>query len=634
MAIRVLARWTAAALLALCIVGCGQTLIPTDSGPIITTQPTAQTAVAGKTVTFSVVAVGLAPLVYQWFENGKAITGANSTSYTTPALFVTDNNSIFFVLITNSKGSAESNVVLLTVTASGTIQATPARPADVATLHNDPARTGQNLDETILTPGNVNPSTFGKIGMLPVDGAVDAQPLFLSNVPSAGKPAKNVLYIATEHDSVYAFDASTGAVLWRTRLAPSGETSSDNRSCNEAQQEIGVTATPVIDRTRGPNGAIYVLAASKDGAGNYFQRLHALDVATGAELFGGPTTIEATASNVGIAGTSPSLPSAKAVFDPASVRAQAGMILVSGQVIASWTPLCGSDSGNNWITAHDASTQTLTSALSFSSAGSVTGMPITGAGLSADAAGYLYIFNGASATNTASATNGSFGLGNGLLRISNSQTLAVDSYSSLAGASNNASQSSGQGDIGVLVLPDVTDASGKATHLAVSVGLNGHIYVINRDSLAGPSVPANALSQEIAGGLSLDASQSVPAYFNGIVYFGSEGDSIKAFPVSDAKLSSAPGSQTANLFTANGAALAISADHNSNGILWAIENGDSGVLHAYDAADLTRELYNSAMSPNSRDAFGPAARFVSPTIANGRVYVATQNGVAVFGPLQ
>ena len=158
------------------------------------------------------------------------------------------------------------------------------------TYHNDIARTGQNLNETILTTANVNSATFGKLRSLPVDGKVDAQPLYLSNLANIAGATHNVLYVATEHGSVYAFDADTGTQLWKVSTLGSGETTSDARGCDQVTPEIGITATPVIDRNAGTNGVIYVVAMSKSGS-TYFQRLHALDVTTGAELFGGPKNI-------------------------------------------------------------------------------------------------------------------------------------------------------------------------------------------------------------------------------------------------------------------------------------------------------------------------------------------------------
>src|SRR5262245_1166567 len=165
---------------------------------------------------------------------------------------------------------------------------------DVVTYHNDNARTGQNLNETILTLASVNSSFFGKRGLITLDGKVAAQPLFTSALPMPAWGARNVLFAATEHGSVYAVDADSGGIFWRTSTLGAGETTSDTRGCSQVTPEIGITSTPVIDRSRGPNGAIYVVAMSKTAAGAYVQRLHALDVAVGTELLGGPQTIQAS----------------------------------------------------------------------------------------------------------------------------------------------------------------------------------------------------------------------------------------------------------------------------------------------------------------------------------------------------
>ena len=158
----------------------------------------------------------------------------------------------------------------------------------VLTWHNDNARTGQNLQETVLTTANVNASTFGKLFVIPADGKVDAQPLFVPALAIPGAGTHNVLYVATEHDTAYAFDADTGTMLWQVSLLGSGETTSDDRGCFQAVPEIGITATPAIDLQAGPHGTIYMVAMSKDASGNYHHRLHALDLTSGAEEFGGP----------------------------------------------------------------------------------------------------------------------------------------------------------------------------------------------------------------------------------------------------------------------------------------------------------------------------------------------------------
>ena len=166
----------------------------------------------------------------------------------------------------------------------------PTTPTDVVTYKNDNARTGKNLSESVLTLANVNQTNFGLLRVLTVDGKVDAQPLYLSKL-SVGTASRSVVFVATEHDSVYAFDADTGDKVWQASLLATGESTSDNHGCGQVTPEIGITATPVIDRSAGPHGVIYVVGMSKDGSSVYHQRLHALDVTTGAEMFGGPVEV-------------------------------------------------------------------------------------------------------------------------------------------------------------------------------------------------------------------------------------------------------------------------------------------------------------------------------------------------------
>src|SRR6266404_6564066 len=175
--------------------------------------------------------------------------------------------------------------------------------AGVLTWHNDNARTGQNLQETILTPANVSPSTFQKLFVIGVDGKVDAQPLYAPSVTIPGNGTHNVLYAMTEHDSAYAFDADTGAQLWHVSLLGPNETTSDDRGCNQVTPEIGATATPAIDLQIGPHGTMYLVAMSKDASANYHHRLHALDITTGGEQFGGPVEVHATYPGSGVENT-------------------------------------------------------------------------------------------------------------------------------------------------------------------------------------------------------------------------------------------------------------------------------------------------------------------------------------------
>ena len=500
---------------------------------------------------------------------------------------------------------------------------------DVVTYHNDIARTGQNLDESILTLGTVNASGFGKTGFFPVDGKVDGQPLYLSAVAIPGVGTRNVLYVVTEHASVYALDADSGGVLWRASMLGPGETPSDTRGCSQVIPEIGVTATPVIDRSRGLRGTIYVVAMSRNGSA-YFQRLHALDVASGTEILGGPTVVQASFPGTGAGSSGGSV-----IFDPKQYEERAGLLLVNGQIITAWTSHCDSDPYTGWIMSYNAATLAQSSVLNVTPNGSRGGMWMAGAGPAADAQGNVYVLDGngtfdTTFTGSGFPSRGNFG--NAFLKVATSSGLAVADYFATFDTVRASDADADLGSGGTLVLPDVIDASGRTRHLAVGAGKDGHMYVVDRDSMGKWNATANQNYQDISGALG-GAVFSMPAYFNNTLYYGASGAALKAFSIVNARLSSASTSTSARTFTFPGTTPGISATGTTNGIVWAVENTSPAVLHAYDARDLSRELYNSNQAPSGRDAFGAGNKFITPTIVNGHVYVGTTTGVAVFGLL-
>lgn len=501
---------------------------------------------------------------------------------------------------------------------------------DVVTYHYDTARTGQNLSESFLTPATVNASMFGRAGFFPTDGKVDAQPLYLSNVTVPGQGVRNVLYAATEHDSVYAFDALTGATLWRVSLLGPGETPSDARNCGQVIPEIGITATPVIDRSRGPNGAIYVVAMSKNGSNQYFQRLHALDVATGAELFGGPRLIQASYPGTGAGSANGTVP-----FDPKQYEERAALLLVNGLLVTVWTSHCDIDPYTGWLIAYDPATLTQRSVLNVTPNGSRGAMWMAGAGPAADPAGNIFLLDGNGTFDTTLDGNGfpnRGNFGNAFLKISTSNGLRVADYFASFDTVSQSNADLDLGSGGALVLPDMVDSGGRVRHLAVGAGKDRHLYVVDRDAMGKWNASANLIYQDITGALAGPVF-SKPAYFNGTLYYGASGDALKAFPISAARVASTPSSRSSRSFTYPGTTPAISASGTTNGIVWAVENSNPAVLHAYAANDLSRELYNSSQAAGGRDNFGPGNKFITPMIANGRVYVGTQTGVAVFGSL-
>src|SRR5258708_34691466 len=215
--------------------------------------------------------------------------------------------------------------------------AAPAQANEVLTYHTDLSRTGQNLNETILTTSNVNSAGFGLLFTMKVDSNIDAQPLYVSGV-TIGGVSHNVVYTVTENDSAYAFDADTGTKLWKVSAKMTGEIAPSGKTigCNQIGPTLGITATPVIDRSSGPNGTIYFVAMTADTSGNYFQRLHALDLTTGPEEFGGPTT---TAAQYG--GSGGGRLNGTLTFDPKQYAARAGLLVLNGVVYLGWTSHCG-----------------------------------------------------------------------------------------------------------------------------------------------------------------------------------------------------------------------------------------------------------------------------------------------------
>jgi len=534
---------------------------------------------------------------------------------------------MFQVVVSNSGGTVTSASVTLTVTATSGSNPQPSA-LNVLTYHNDNGRTGQYLSETILTPSNVTSSNFGKVGFMTVSGLVDAEPLYVSNLTVAGAN-HNAVFVVTEQDIVYAFDADTFVELWQTPVLGANESPSDNRGCGQITPTIGITSTPVIDIAAGPHGTIFVVAMSKDSSGNYYQRLHALDLSTGGEQNGSPTTIAAS-----FPGSGANSSNGHVVFDPAQYAERAGLLLLNGVLYLGWTSHCDQDPYTGWIMGYGESSLQQMSVINVTPNGSEGSIWMAGGGLAADSSGNIYFLD---ANGTFDPTLNGSGLpingdyGNSFMKLSTAgNTLNVADYFTMHNTVAESDEDNDLGSGGALVLPDLTDNSGKVWHLAVGAGKDSTIYVVNRDSMG--KFNANddtAIYQELAG--MLGGVFASPAYFNNTLYYGSVGANLVALPILNAQLAS-PSSRTSSSFAYPGTTPGISANGSSNGIVWAVENGSgSGILHAYDATNLSNELYNSSQA-GSRDQFADN-KFITPMIANGKVYVGTPTGVAVFGLL-
>jgi outer membrane protein assembly factor BamB len=592
------------------------TVTSTPTPPAITTQPSNQTAAVGGTATFIVVATGSTPLSYQWAKGGVPIAGATAATYTTPVVALTDDGAMYTVRVSNSAGNVTSAAAKLTVT--------PARPTlNLLTYKYDNSRLGQNTSETVLTPANVTPATFGLLRRLDVDGKVDAQPLYLGQL-TVGGAVHNVVYVVTEHGSAYAFDADTGATLWHVSLIPPGETTSDAVfDCDQVIPEIGITATPVIDRSA---GVMYVVAMSKNGA-TYHHRIHALNVTTGAELLGGPKEITASYSAPGSVTTN---------FDPQYYEDRAALLLVNGTVYTTWTSHCDTPPYTGWIIAFSATTLAKTAVLNVApnSGGAGPAIWMAGGGPAADSAGNIYLLTGNGVFETTLDPNGfpiGQDYGNSFLRLATTGgTLTVADYFAML---NEVSESNADADLGsggIMLLPDLTDSTGTVRHLAVGAGKDSKIYVVERESMGGFDPTDNDIWQELNGILP-GGVWATPAYFNGTVYYGDKHGTLKAFTITNALIAAQPSSQTATTFGYPGTLPVVSANGTSDAIVWTHESGVNAVLHAYDATDLSIELYNSEQAPAGSDRFGVGNKFIAPAVIDGKVFVGSESAVGVFG---
>jgi uncharacterized protein (TIGR03437 family) len=489
---------------------------------------------------------------------------------------------------------------------------------NVLTYQYSNTRTGANLQETILTPANVNASQFGKLFSLGVDGYIYGQPLYLSGVPIPGKGTHNVVYVATEHDSVYAFDADTSmAALWHVSfLDPgSGVTSvpASDTSCSQIVPEIGITGTPVIDAQ---SGTIYLVAMTKE-SGNYVHRLHALDITTGAEKPGSPVVIQASAPGTGEGGTS-------VVFQARNYKQRPGLLLLNGVVYTSWSSHCDIGTYHGWIIGYDALTLRQVTVYNSTPNGNEGSFWAGGAAPAVDAAGNIYVVSGNGSFDYAS-----FGpdLGESYIKLSTNGGLAVMDYFTPFnyGPLNNADADTGSA--GVVLLGDEA-GSPVHPHLMAGAGKEGRIYLLDRDNLGKlQSGSDSQIVQSIPNGVKSFFGN--PAYFKNRLYFCGWGQ-LTVYPVFNAQLTAAPESQGPDSIEWPGCVPTISANGTSSGIVWVLDF--AGLLRAYDAANVATVLYNSSQN-SSRDALGGAVKFAAPTVVNGKVYAGTQTALVVYGLL-
>jgi hypothetical protein len=511
---------------------------------------------------------------------------------------------------------------------------TPAMDAtNVTTWRYDIGRTGQNTNETLLTPADVNMSSFGKLFSYLVDGYVYAQPLYVSGLNIAGT-SHNVIFIATEHDSIYAMDADQNLELWKVSLidaahgAPSGSTTvpSADVGTGDLVPEIGITGTPVIDLL---TNTIYVVAKSKEPGGVYVQRLHALDLTTGREKANSPVVVQGSVpgnGNGNIGGT-------VVPFQPLIQLNRPGLLLFGGHVYIAFASHGDNGAFHGWVFAYDGSSLQQTAIYNTSPNGQLSGIWQSGAGLAADSGpggGRMFFATGNGSSNPSLPYTNTQSYGNAVVRLdmkSNGGLQISDQWTAFDQAILN------QGDIdqgsgGVLLLPD---QPGSHPHELVQVGKNGRIEVLDRENLGGFNPYFNNIAEEVPG--LIGGAWSTPAYWNGNVYFWGSGDRLKQFGLNDGLLSGTP------IFTGSvisgfpGSSPVVSSNGTSSGIVWAIRSErDPAILYAFNASNVDTLLYSSDQN-SARDSAGKAVKFAVPVVANGKVYVGAQGEVDVYGLL-
>jgi hypothetical protein len=518
--------------------------------------------------------------------------------------------------------------------------------AGVLTQHNDNARTGQNLNETVLTPQNVRNTTFGKVFSYVVDGQIYAQPLYVPNVSIPKVGTRNVLYVATENDTLYAFDADGLApyILWQVSfINPAQGITTLNCItlgfvCN-VWPNTGITGTPVIDNT---TNTIYLLARTQQGATS-LQNLHALDITTGAEKFGGPVSIVASVKGTG-SGSSHGTVLFSTLHDN-----HRPMMLANGNIYLAWA-----GQAHGWAMAYDATTLKQVGVFNTTPNGTLGGIWQSGNGMAADSEGNVYLATG---DGTFDASTGGLDYGDTLVKM-DANLNVLDYFTPMDQACRLIPNDLDLGSGAPMVVPtqlgtypdEVLQAGKGGDPCDMFNGVYAApIYVVNRENMGKYDVSQDQIPQEIAGSphgyWGAPAYWAAPSanyvYYSGVTAYGGDGDYLKQYTITNGSLSTAPVEQTIASFPV-GSTPAVSADGNKNGILWALMRKDSlssepgtkpAVLYAFNALDVSQVLYTSAQNRELRDQPGCGNKFNTPTIANGKVYVGTQNELDVFGIL-
>jgi hypothetical protein len=606
------------------------TVTPNPGTTAVSISPKRAAITTGQTQSFVATVTGASDMTVQWAVDG--IAGGNSAS-----LGTIDGNGNYTPPTTGTIGASHAITALSNadVTKNATAPISVTDLVGVYTYHNDNSRTGANLKEYALTTSSVATASFGKLFSCPMDASIYAQPLWAANQSISGG-THNVIYLATEHNTVFALDADgpTCQNLWGgpKNLIPTGETwvSSNDPGCSDLVPDIGITGTPVIDPS---TSTMYLVTKTKTVGGSsttYHQRLHALSILDGSEKFGGPMEIQASVSGTGGGTMGGTLN-----FDPL-INAQRPALLLESDaggehVVISWASHCDNGQYHGWVISYNAGTLAREAIFNSSPDGTLAGIWMSGNGPAADSTGNIYFVTG---NGTFDVNTSGTSYGDSIVKLGPPAggKFPVLSYFSPSNQANLEAADTDLGSGGLLLLPDLTTGTHK--QVLVQAGKDTRIFLVDRNSMGGFNGSSNNVVQQVSSQLS-GGMWGSPAYWNGFVYFGEQSDNLKSFSFNAANsgvLSTSPTSQSNVGFGFPGTNPSVSASATTNGVVWAQDVSQyctpqsSGcgptILHAFDATKLSTELWNS--SQVSADSAGFALKFTAPTIANGKVYIGTR----------
>jgi hypothetical protein len=559
---------------------------------------------------------------------GVSTGGLLSGQSTSKASFSSGTAGVYTVTATsNADGSKSTSVTIGVTDLSG-----------VTTYHNNPSRDGANIQEYALTTANVTTNSFGKLFSCPVDGAIYAQPLWVPNLIIGGG-THNAVFVATTHDSVYAFDAdiSPCVTYWQKSLLGAGETFVNYLDVNSAdiQPDIGITSTPVIDLS---TQTLYVVTKSENTgtscipSASCHQRLHGLSLIDGSEKFGGPATIDAS---ITVPGTGDGSSGGVLAFNTLTENQRPGLALVNGVVYVSWASHGDNDPYHGWVIGFNARNLTIPPAAVWNSTPNVVagsqsrgGIWMSGGAPAADSSNNLYFLTG---NGSFDAGSGGSNYGDSTVKLSTASGLTVAGYFTPDNQLSLNANDSDHGAGGAAILID--QPSGPVPHLLIGGGKDGTLYLVNRDSLGSYDPTKNHVVQA----LNMESIFATSAFWNNSLFIAGSRGALKqyTFDPTMGLFGTSPAHSSPGSFGFPGATPSVSSTGSStNGIVWALDTTNyctlqspscgPTVLHAYDATNVSTELWNSSQASGNRDQAGNAVKFTVPTVANGKVYVGTR----------